>query len=66
MGPRVQHMRMKAPPEVTHGRSFQMLTNTSTTQRREPKTPESKDLFEGMQGIEEEISESDDEENANV
>ncbi|KAG2180932.1 hypothetical protein INT43_008512 [Umbelopsis isabellina] len=66
VGPRVQHMRMKAPPEVTQGRSFQMLTNSSTVQRREPKTSESKDIFEGMEGIEEEISESDDDENVNV
>jgi casein kinase II subunit beta len=66
VGPRVQWMRMKAPPEVTQGRSFQMLTNTSTIQRREPKTPDSKDIFEGMQGIEEEISESDDDENVNA
>ena len=43
-----------------------MLTDSSTSQqprgRREAKPDETTDIFEGMEGIEEEASESDEEE----
>lgn len=65
-GPRMQWLRMKAPLEAFQNRNFQMLTDSSTSQqprgRREAKPDETTDIFEGMEGIEEVASESDEEE----
>ncbi|KAG2187791.1 hypothetical protein INT44_005481 [Umbelopsis vinacea] len=64
-GPRMQWLRTKASPEVVQSKSYQMLTGSSAAQqtrtRRELKSSEPTDIFEGMEGIEE-ISESDEEE----
>jgi hypothetical protein len=65
-GPRMQWLRMKPSPDVLQSKSYQMLAGSSTPQqsrgRRELKPTEPTDMFEGMEGIQEEISESDEEE----
>ncbi|KAH8555735.1 casein kinase II, regulatory subunit [Umbelopsis sp. PMI_123] len=65
-GPRMQWLRMKPSSDVLQSKSYQMLAGSSTPQqsrgRRELKPTEPTDMFEGMEGIQEEISESDEEE----
>lgn len=69
-GPRMQWLRLKPPKEAFQNRNFQTLTDSSASQqsrgRREAKLAEPSDIFEGMEGIQEDLSESDEEDEVNA